>query len=131
MQRPKSTALAFALLVIGVHSLVLGALILVAPRAVLEVVHWPEIGPVFFPAQSGLFLVILGGMYLAGIWHRPYAWAVVGSKGAAVVFLGVTTAMGLAPAIVGWQALVDGAMGLVVLVLLLRELRRSEAQELT
>ena len=123
MRRANPGPLNLALLLIGAHSLALGASLLMVPGPILELAHWPDAGPAFFPAQCGLFLMILGGFYVAGLWHRPYAWTVVGSKGVAVVFLVSTAVLGLAPSVVGWLAVVDGAMGVLVLVLLRRETR--------
>jgi hypothetical protein len=76
---------------------------------------WEYDGPTFFPAQSGVFLLILGGSYLAAIWHRPFAWLLVASKAAAVVFLLAEYALGNGPTMLLLPAAaLDGLMGLAV-----------------
>jgi hypothetical protein len=108
----------------GLHSLVLGTAMLFSPRIVLGQLGWNSTASEFFPAQSGLFLVILGGVYLAALAHRPFAWVLVGSKAAAVVFLVAETVAGHCPAWMLVVAGLDGTMGVAAAAALLA-LRRS------
>ena len=99
---------------VALHSLVLGAAMLTYPCWVLRMVGWDYEGPPFFPAQSGLFLLILGGAYVAGIWQRCFAGLLVTSKAAAVVFLVAQYAFGNGPLILILAACLDGLMGAAV-----------------
>jgi hypothetical protein len=72
---------------IALHSLILGAGMLFQPARTLELFGWDYQGPMFFPAQSGIFLVLFGGAYVAAVWHRSLIWFIIASKSAAVVFL--------------------------------------------
>jgi hypothetical protein len=105
---------------VGLHSLVLGTALLVHPAWILGMAGWQYDGPLFFPAQSGIFLLILGGAYLAGIRHRPFAWLLVASKAAAVTFLLVEYALGNGPVLLLPAAVFDGLMGLAVAVAVIR-----------
>jgi len=105
---------------VAAHSLTLGAAMLAAPARVLALVRWPHDGSLFFPAQSGVFLLILGLGYLAGMKSRPFAWFLVLSKAVAVLFLVGAAVAGEAPRIVLLQAAGDGLMGLAVALILWR-----------
>ena len=105
---------------VAAHSLVLGAALMLAPARVLALAGWPYDGPRFFPAQSGVLLLILGLGYLAGLRLRPFAWFLVVSKGIAAVFLAVAFFAGHAPPLALLQAALDGLMGLAVALLLRR-----------
>ena len=103
---------------VAFHSLALGVLMLAYPLAVLSRAGWSYDGSRFFPAQSGLFLLILGVVYAASIRHRPLAWVIVMSKAFAVVFLVAETRAGNCPPMVYLTAAADGLMGLVVGIML-------------
>ncbi len=107
-------------LLVAAHSLVLGAALLARPRAVLALAGWPPEGPIFFPAQAGAFLVILGLGYLAGLRLRAFAWFLVLSKAVAVAFLAAALLARLAPPVVLPAAVLDGLMGLATAGALLR-----------
>jgi hypothetical protein len=117
--------LPFLLAGVALHSITLGILMLWNPLAVLQWVGWSYEGSRFFPAQSGLFLLILGVVYVGALWHRPLALVLVLSKVFAVVFLVAETMAGNCPRMVYLPALADGAMGLAVAVLLINERRSS------
>jgi len=110
--------LSTALILVGVHSVVLGILMLLWPLALMQRVGWAYEGSPFFPAQSGLFLLILGCVYLVAVRYRVLASVLVFSKAAAVVFLVVETAAGYCPELVYLTAVADGLMGIAVAVLL-------------
>ena len=98
---------------IAVHSLVLGGAMLFQPARTLDFFGWDYQGTMFFPSQSGIFLVILGGVYLIIVRHRRLAWFIVAAKASAVVFL-VSEHFLLGPA-APWAvlgaAVGDGLMG--------------------
>jgi hypothetical protein len=102
------------ILAVALHSFVLGMLMLLAPRWTLRLAGWPYDGPLFFPAQSGIFLLILGSAYFAAAWFRPFAWLLVGSKAAAVVFLVTCSFLDAAPPQILACAAADGLMGAAV-----------------
>ena len=106
---------------IALHSFVLGTALLVNPKWVLGLSGWNYNGPSFFPAQSGIFLLILAGAYLAGLWYRAFAWFLVASKATAVVFLIAEYIIGAAPRLVLLAAFFDGLMGVVVAIALIWE----------
>jgi len=116
--------LPFLLAAVALHSITLGVLMLWNPLMVLQWAGWFYEGSRFFPAQSGLFLLILGLVYAGALWHRPLAWVLVLSKVFAVVFLVTETMAGNCPPIVYLPALADGVMGLVVTALMI-DARRS------
>ena len=104
------------LLVAGVslHSIALGAAMLTVPQQILRLFGWQSAGPMFFPEQSGIFLVILGMAYAAGLWQRSFAWFLVISKAIAVVFLVAEYIRGAAPTMALHAAALDGLMCVVV-----------------
>ena len=99
---------------VALHSIILGAAMLFQPTRMLGLVGWEYEGSVFFPAQSGIFLLILGGAYVAAIWHQPFVWLLVASKATALVFLFAEYLAGNAPPIILLQAVLDGFMGIAV-----------------
>ncbi len=104
---------------VALHSLVLGTLMLLIPVEFLNWLGWPYRGPVFFPSQSGIYLLILGGAYLAGVRYRPFAWFLVATKAAAVIFLLSHALVETGPRPFLLQvALLDGLMGLAVVLVL-------------
>ena len=104
------------ILAVGIHSVVLGVALLIRPLWLLALLGWDGLEGSFFPAQSGLFLVLLGSGYLAAAWVRAYIWLLLGSKVGAVVFLVCAYALGAAPPIVLLSAALDGAMAVAVVV---------------
>ena len=95
------------------------------PTRTLEAVGWEYEGDVFFPSQAGLFLLILGSAYVAGLWHDGFVWLLVASKVAAVLFLVLEYRLGHAPTVAFLAALLDGLMGLSVGAIMLWELRST------
>jgi hypothetical protein len=104
---------------VALHSLTLGGLLLFMPVAILHRLGWPYEGSIFFPAQSGVFLLILGAAYVGAVRHRAFAWLLVGSKAAAVAFLLAHAWLGTAPpGLLLLAALADSLMGAAVAVVL-------------
>ena len=117
--------LRLVVLLVGVHSLLLGLTMLVAPLAFTSFVGFPPAGSAFFPAQAGAFLVALGVCYLLALGNRSLIWTILVSKGVAVVFL-FTQALFLgAPPSVLAAGLGDLAMLLATLGALTIERRRA------
>ena len=103
---------------IALHSIIVGAAMLMAPIRTLALFGWTHVGQTFFIEQSGVLLVILGFAYVLGLWHRSFACFLVASKGIAVMFLLAEYFSGSAPAMVLLTALIDGMMGTAVAVVL-------------
>ena len=109
---------------VAAHSCALGMLLLASPAWMLELAGWQYGGPAFFPRQSGVFLLIVGGAYLVGLWQRPFAEFLVATKAVAVLFLLTEYVFGEAPTAALVAALLDGAMGLSVALALAWERQR-------
>jgi uncharacterized membrane protein YwzB len=105
------------LAVVALHSIVLGVVMLAAPFWMLANFGWEPAGTRFFPAQSGLFLLILGIVYAAAVRDHRLVWIVVLSKAMAVVFLVGEALGGSCPPVVYVTAAIDGLMGLAVALL--------------
>lgn len=112
---------------VGVHSLVLGTAMLVATRFLLATFGFPAEGSIFFATQSGVYLVILGVLYLGALSVPPFVWSIVLSKTLAVIFLLVHAAFAGAPPIIWLAAAGDAGMLAAVVVLLLRHRRLAAA----
>ena len=108
---------------VALHSLILGVAMLLFPTWMLGLVSWEYDGPAFFPSQSGIFLLILGGAYTAALWHQHFAWFLVASKAAAVAFLIGHVAVASAPPIILLQAISDGLMCAAVLCVVMWRIR--------
>lgn len=114
---------------VAAHSLVLGAVMLIAPAWMLKMTGWQYEGPSFFPAQSGLFLMILGGGYAAALWSQPFAWFLVASKAAAIVFLVAEYVCGNGPLTLLPVAAFDGLMGLAVALVVVGSVRAQRGRD--
>ena len=115
-----------AVLVVAVHSLALGAILTFKPSLFLEAAGWPSADNLFFPSQSGIFLVILGGGYCAALKYPRMVYFILFSKVVAISFLGTPYFFLNAPRPVLSAFLGDSAFTvLLVLVILLN--RRGKA----
>ena len=83
----------------------------------MSTVGWEITGSLFFPSQTGLFLMILGGAYLGAIWSRSFAWLIIASKVSAVLFLTGWYLTGIAPKVIIPIAALDALMGMTVIAL--------------
>lgn len=115
--------LRWLILLVGVHSCVLGLLMLAEPRFLLGILGFHDPGPLFFPSQSGVFLLILGLCYLYAVLEPSYVWTIVVSKAGAVIFLFVHAAFLEAPPII-WAAGAGDATMLAAVGFLLWRHRR-------
>ena len=96
---------------VALHSLILGTVLLLFPARTLHLAGWDYDGPLFFPAQAGIFLIILGIAYTIGIWRRSFVWFLIGTKAVAVIFLVSQYLAGTGPALLLLAAVLDGVMG--------------------
>jgi len=110
---------------IGLHSLLVGLLMLFAPRFMLGAFGFPADVPVFFPSQSGIFLTILGVCYLLALTEPAFVKVILMSKAFAVLFLVAHVTLLSAPPIIWGAAFGDGGMLVALYVVLHRDrLRR-------
>ena len=75
------------IVLVAMHSIILGSAMLFWPLTTMQFFGWEYQGPLFYPAQTGIFLIILAVAYLEGLWYRPFGWFLVITKAVAVVFL--------------------------------------------
>lgn len=95
---------------IGVHSVVLGLGMLLWPRFFLGRLGFAGAIPIFFPSQSGIFLLILGVCYLWALSEPALVKVILLSKAGAVGFLVVHAAFLGAPPIIWAAAAGDAGM---------------------
>ena len=107
--------LPLVVLLVGLHSCVLGLLMLLLPRWTLGLMGYGQPGDLFFPSQSGIFLLILGVCYLLALREPALVAVIVVSKALAVAFLVAHVAFLGAPPIIGAAAAGDAAMLAAVL----------------
>lgn len=112
---------------IGLHSCALGVVMLFAPRFMLRMFGFSLSIPIFFPSQSGIFLLILGVCYLVALIEPGFVKVILISKAFAVLFL-FTHAAFLSPPPMIWAA---GAGDATMLVLLGAFLSRHQRGLLT
>lgn len=108
---------------IGIHSLILGTAMLFQPTSTLQFFGWNYQGPMFFPSQTGIFLVLFGVLFIAIIKHRNLTWFIVVVKSFAVLFL-LSQYLILgpsAPFTVLMAAVADGLMGVSVTILIISQ----------
>ncbi|MFA6955536.1 MAG: hypothetical protein WC538_06650 [Thermoanaerobaculia bacterium] len=116
------------ILLVGVHSCVLGVGMLVSPRLMLRLLGFPGAVPLFFPSQSGIFMLILGILYLGALVEPAYVWTIIVSKALAVVFLLVHVALLSAPPIIWAAGAGDAAMLIASSLMLARHKRLARAR---
>ncbi|MHB9023497.1 MAG: hypothetical protein ACYC7E_04900 [Armatimonadota bacterium] len=98
------------IVVIGLHSCLLGVLMLFVPRVMMKLLGYPPGSPLFFPAQSGIFLLILGICYLLALRERAFIRIILLSKTFACVFLFVQTVFLNAPPLIRTAGAGDALM---------------------
>jgi hypothetical protein len=104
---------------IGLHSLALGLLMLAVPRFMLRLLGFTGDIPIFFPSQSGIFLLVLGICYLIALREPAFVKVILISKAGAVLFLVAHAAFLHAPTII-WAAAGGDATMFTALAIALR-----------
>lgn len=113
-QRPRPL-LHWLVVLIALHSLGVGLFLVFVTTWGLAFGGWTHVSPLFFPQQAGAFHFVVAAGYLIEWLRYRGVILLLTAKATAVVFL---TATGLAyggPWAVWVSAVVDAAMGLVVL----------------
>ena len=85
--RRPSGPLRLVILLVGLHSVVLGVAFLLAPVRLARLAGFPELRAAFFVSQSGIFLLVLGICYLLALRDRSLVVVILVSKTLAVLFL--------------------------------------------
>ncbi len=99
---------------VAIHSYLVGAFLLFFPGHAARFAGWGEIRPAFFGSQAGAFhLVLATGYLLEHFRYRGISLILVG-KAVAAAFLVAWTAAGEVPWAVPFSGAADAAMGLVV-----------------
>jgi hypothetical protein len=102
---------------ITAHTVGVGAMLLLVPAWSCSVFGgWSEVGPLFFPRQSGIFHFILAFAYLRDYFRSGSVSLMVAAKGLAFVFLLGCTALDHVPWVVPFSAITDGMMGVTIFV---------------
>ena len=127
MQITKHTLLSLLILLIGLHSCMLGLVMLVAPQLIMNVFGMSIPESLFFPSQSGIFLIILSGCYLYALKDPGYIKVIIFSKSLAVIFLVVEVAVLNAPTII-WAA-AAGDFSMLVAVVIMQQLCQNITPE--
>jgi hypothetical protein len=109
----------WVILLVAIHSCVLGSFLLVAPKFVSSIFGFETAENPFFASQAGLFLLILGVCYLLALKIPDLILVILISKGAAVLFL-VFQALFLNAPPLTWAAAAADATMLGGLILALR-----------
>ena len=116
--------LSSVILLVGLHSCALGSALLIAPRFALAAAGFADPDSIFFPSQSGIFLLILSFCYLRALTVPSFVWTILVSKTLAVAFLLVHLMLpGTRPIL--WLAAAGDATMLAAVVFALRRHRRG------
>ena len=101
---------------IALHTYGIGVALLALPEWSLRVGGGEAIPPLFFPRQAGVFHLVLGTGYLAEYLRLRSVWLLLMAKACGAVFLLAATLLATVPWFVTFAGVVDGLMGLTVLV---------------
>ncbi len=97
---------------IALHSLAVGAGLLLAPEWAVRFGGWERAEPLFFLWQAGVFHVVVATGYLLEYRRQGTVAFLVATKAMATVFLFGAALLSRQPWIVWFSGLGDGAMGL-------------------
>jgi len=109
---------------VALHSVAVGLGLLFLTRWGAAFGGWPEVTPLFFARQAGVFHFVVVAGYLLEYHRSRGVTFLLTTKSIAVVFLLAMTALDGGPWLVPASAAVDGVMGAVVWALH----RRAEAE---
>jgi len=114
----KKKAYIILLLLIGLHSAILGVFIYFFTDIFYQIFFDTAITNIFFIKQSGLFLFLIGLFYLTPLFDinkKSYATLlIIFSKICAVAFLFINAHNTPSPTIIKWVALGDLSMAIVL-----------------
>jgi hypothetical protein len=104
-------------LLIALHTYGIGIALLAFPEWALRFGGWQTIPPLFFPRQAGVFHLVLGTGYLFEYLRLRSVSLLLAAKACGAIFLLAATMLASLPWFVTFAGVVDGLMGLAVLVL--------------
>jgi hypothetical protein len=99
---------------IALHTVMVGAMFLLAPQWTMRFAGWQDIDPVFFAYQAGVFHVVLAAAYLLEFWQYRGVSILITAKVIAFVFLISATLIDPIPWAVWTSGIIDGGMAGVV-----------------
>ena len=102
------------IVLIAIHSVAVGALLLVAPQWSSRFGGWEGVAPEFFTRQAGIFHMVVVMGYLFEYVRTGGVSFLVATKCVAFVFLTTAFLLGERAWAVPVSALADGAMAIVV-----------------
>jgi hypothetical protein len=102
-------------LLVTLHTLVVGSLLLFAARWAVVFGGWGEVTPLFFPRQGGAFHFAVAFGYLHEHFRHRGIALMVATKTIAFVFLTGAVLLDHVPWAVGVSGVLDGAMAVAVL----------------
>ena len=101
------------IILIAIHSIIVGVMLLVFPEWAVEFAGWPGADPIFFIRQAGIFHFVLAAGYLAEYSRTQTITLLLIAKTTAFVFLIGGSLLADTPWSVWFSGLADGAMALV------------------
>ena len=101
------------IILIALHSIVVGVMLLVFPEWAVEFAGWPGADPIFFIRQAGVFHFVLAAGYLVEYSRTQTITLLLIAKTTAFVFLVGGSLFGDTPWSVWFSGFADGAMALV------------------
>lgn len=103
-------------ILVALHTYGVGIGLLFLTRWGAALGGWPEVEPTFFAKQAGVFHLVIGTVYLIDYFRSDSVLLLVIAKATGVVFLMTLTLVGNVPWVVPVSGVVDGLMGLAVLL---------------
>ncbi len=102
---------------IAVHSVVIGLLLLFATEWGARLGGFPALGPLFFARQAGAFHLVVATAYLVEYFRYRGVALLLITKSIAVVFLGLVSVVSDVPWLIPLSGLGDALMGGALLLL--------------
>jgi hypothetical protein len=104
------------IVLIALHSTVVGAMLFFAPQWAMRFAGWDHIEPAFFGLQAGVFHFVLATGYILEYWQHRGVSLLVAAKTIAFIFLTGATILDPLPWAVWASGILDGAMAIAVVV---------------
>lgn len=102
---------------IALHSYAVGLALMFLTRWGTRFGGWPDVEPLFFARQAGIFHLLIATAYLLEYFRNGTVTLLVLAKLTAVVFLGAMMWVEPAPWAVPLSALADGLMAVMVVAI--------------
>lgn len=102
---------------VSIHSLIIGLILMLAPRWSISFGGWDHADPLFFVRQGGAFHLVVVVAYLLEHYRSRSMVVLIFAKTLAFVFLGTCALFCPVPWAVGVSAIGDGLMAVVAALL--------------